>query len=147
MDVLIRQAELRDIPDLLDMNEIFNGKGLSTAVAMKRDLESNAGEMVFVAECGGMAVGFICGQVFSSICYADAKLCTVMELFVREEYRRYGIASKLMLRLEQEFEEHSALEILLQTGGENDGAQRFYENIGYIDTKRIVYRKVKQGGQ
>ena len=145
MDVIIRKAEIHDIPDILEMNEIINKAGCSTIEHMKASLENNQNEIVFVAVHDDTAIGFICGQLNPSICYADYMLCEVTELFVYEDYRRMGIATKLIKRLEVEFEKYNAQEIFLQAGKKNINAQKFYEDNDYVVRERIVYLKGKEG--
>jgi len=140
MDIIVRKAQLHDIPDIMKMNNIMNEVG-SNEDSMKNSLKNNHNEIVLVAVHNGMAVGFICGQLYPSICYANGLQCEVTELFVYEDYRNKGIASKLIAHLEHEFENNNVQEILLQTGKKNITAQRFYEKNGYVNTERIVYRK------
>jgi len=141
MDITIRKAQLCDIPDLMSMNSIFNEAGCSTAKHMKESLENNQSEIVMVAVHNNRAIGFVCGQLHPSICYSNGMLCEVSELFVCDDYRRMGIASKLVTQLENEFKQYNALEIFLQTGKKNINAQSFYENNGYTVRERIVYLK------
>ena len=143
MDVTIRKAQVRDIPDIIKMNNVMNEEGPSTFEHMKESLENNQSEIVFVAVHNGTAIGLICGQLHPSICYANYTQCEVMELFVREDYRRMGIATKLIKRLELEFEKYNPQEIYLQTGKKNVNAQKFYQNNGYTVRERIVYLKNK----
>jgi len=140
MDIIVRKAQFHDIPDIMKMNDIMNGVG-SNEDSMKNSLKNNYNEIVLVAVHNEIAVGFICGQLYPSICYANGLQCEVTELFVYEEYRKKGIASKLIAHLEHEFENNDVQEILLQTGKKNITAQRFYEKNGYVNTERIVYRK------
>jgi len=141
MDVIIRKAQLNDITDLLKMNEILNENGCSTAEHVEKSLTNNKNEIVLVAIYNDFAIGFICGQLHPSICNADGMLCEVSELFVYEEYRRTGVATKLLKQLELEFEKHNPIEIFLQTGKKNINSQIFYENNGCAVRERIVYLK------
>jgi len=141
VDVYIRKAELQDIPEIIKMNNIMNGVGLSTFEHMKHSLENTRNEVVLVALHEDTAIGFICGQLHFSICYSDGVLCEISELFVCENYRRMGVATKLIKHLEIEFEKYSATEIFLQTEKKNINAQKFYETNGYAVRERIVYLK------
>lgn len=143
MDVIVRKAQMRDIPHLLKMNEMLNETGCSTFEHMKASLENNRNEIVLVALHNDAAIGFVCGQLHFSICYANGVLCEISELFVCEEYRRMGVAAKLIAQLETEFEKHHATEIFLQTGRKNTRAQKFYEKNDYAVRERIVYLKNK----
>lgn len=145
MDVIVRRAEIRDITDLMKMNDLMNKPGISTEAHMKEALEKNQNEIVFVAVHGDRAVGMICGQIHPSVCYAHGMMCEAMELYVCEEYRRMGVATELMERLEQEFEQYNPLEVYLQTGKRNVNAQKLYEKNGYVARERVVYLKNKGG--
>jgi len=145
MNVTIRKAQPHDVPDLIKMNKILNADGCSTAEHMKASLENNQSEIVFIAVHSDVAIGFVCGQLHPSICYSDGMLCEVSELFVYEEYRRMGVATKLVKQLEMEFKQYNALEIFLQTGKKNINAQNFYENNGYAVRGRVVYLKSEEG--
>ena len=143
MDVIIRRAQIHDIPDILQLNDEFNGVGLSTVESMKQSLENNKNEIVFVAVCNEKAVGFICGQLYSSICYSNSMQCEITELFVKENYRNKGIASMLMEQLEHEFIKNNANEIVLVTGINNLKAQKFYEKCGYVHEGNAYFKTQK----
>jgi len=140
MNVIVRKAQVCDIPELFKMNNIINEVNC-TVEHMRISLEKHVNEIVLVAINDDKAIGFICGQIYPSICYSDGVQCEVTELFVKEEYRKQGVASKLIAKLEHEFELNSVQEILLQTGKKNTVAQKFYEKNGYINSERIVYQK------
>ena len=140
MDITVRKARVGDIPGIIEMNDIFNGPGC-TAESVRGSLENPQTETVFVAVCGGRAIGMICGQLNPSVCYAGGLQCEVTELFVCEGYRRTGVAANLMERLEEEFIKNGGKEIIVKTGVRNVAARRFYEKNGYEDMKEIVYLK------
>ena len=141
MDITIRKVQIQDIPEIIKMNDVLNGVGLSAYEHMNESLENNRNEIVLIALLDDKAIGFICGRLHFSICYSDGVLCEVSELFVYEEYRRTGVATKLIKQLEGEFEKYNATEIFLQTGKKNINAQMFYEKNGYVVRERIVYLK------
>ena len=66
MDIIIKEAQIHDIPALFKLNNELNGVGLSTVESMKESLENNKNEIIFVAVCDNEVVGFICGQLYSS---------------------------------------------------------------------------------
>ena len=143
MDITVRKAEVCDIPDMIKLNDEFNGAG-ATIDSMKQSLENNDREIVLVAVDGNQTIGFICGQLYQSICYNGLQ-CEITELFVCEEYRRNGIAKKLIKQIESEFAKHDIYEITLETGKDNIAAQKFYESCGYKLDDQIVYYKIVKG--
>ena len=142
MNITVRKAQIRDIPDILKMNEKLNGEGQATTETMKNSLKNNKNEIVFAAVCGGRAVGFICGRIYPSICYSESLQCEITELYVDEDYRRKGAATMLIKRVEQEFAENNAHEIVLLTGINNAAAQKFYESRGYAFRRKAYLKNV-----
>ena len=143
MDVTIREARICDTPEIQKLNEKLNGLGLSTIESMNESLENNKNELVFVALHGNKIIGFICGQLYSSICYSNSLQCEITELIVDENYRRNGIGTILMERMELEFTKNNVHEIVLLTGINNINAQKLYEKRGYV-YKRKAYIKNTQ---
>ena len=85
---------------------------------MLESITTNDQEIVCIAYIGGIAAGFICGQLFKSMCYS-VNYAEITELYVREEYRRYGIVTKLMGYMEHVFKAKSIKGFQLFTGKEN----------------------------
>ena len=65
----------------------------------------------------------------------------ITELIVHENYRRNGIAKKLMAALETEFIRAHVREIVIETPVSNAGGRKFYESVGYIGEKAMKYEK------
>jgi ribosomal protein S18 acetylase RimI-like enzyme len=65
----------------------------------------------------------------------------ITELYVREEYRRQGIATKLINYIENIFEERNIKEFQLFTGKDNTAARAFYEKLGYKKIDEVMYKK------
>jgi len=142
MNITIRKAQLRDIPELVKINKKFNG--IDSTVESMQDAFSNKNEIVIVAANGTEAVAFICGQVRRSICYPDGYQGVITELFVYKQFRRHGIATKLIQLLEQEFAKRNVTRIELRTWRDNKKARKCYESCGYTKAKRVVYAKHKE---
>ena len=141
MDITVRKAQLQDIPAILEMNAELNGPGVNaTHESMADSLENNKNEIVFVALHDGKAVGFACGLMYLSICYSNGMQGELTELYVSSEYRRNGVATKLVEHMERVFAKNNVHEITLKTGIKNEQAHRFYESCGY-KLRRYVYIK------
>jgi len=140
VNIIIRNACPEDTAELHRLNELFNGAGSNTAEKIRESLQMNQQELVAIAIDGDHAVGFICGQIFKSICYS-VYYGEITELFVQEEYQRQGIGRRMLCYMEQLFAKESIRTFQLFTGGDNQNAQRFYEAQGYLKTEEIMYRK------
>ena len=131
MEIIINAVEINDIPDLIDLNNGFNDVDCGTAESMREAL-NNKNELTYIARYNNEAVGFICGQLYSSICYTS-KQGEITELYVKEAFRRKGIATMLMKHLENELIKNNVHEIKLITNFKNQIAQGLYKKCGYTD--------------
>lgn len=139
--IKIRVAGPQDATALYTLNELFNGAGCTDLAALTASLADNPQETVLIATCADEAVGFICGQLFMSMCYRDY-YAEITELFVREQYRRLGVARRLMEALEERYTQKMGIRSFqLFTGADNHDAQSFYESAGYKKRTDILYRK------
>lgn len=139
MDIRINRAELSDINALHNLNKAFNGD-CTTEELIKESLLNNKQEIVLIAYADDNPAGFLCGQICHSMCYKTLH-GEVGELFVHEEYRRQGIAKKLIEQIEAEFIKINILIVDIATSVENLTAQAFYSNCGYIGKTKLIYRK------
>lgn len=137
---IIRRANEKDTDSLFELNVLFNGKGTTTKEKMQESLQYNKQEIVFIAIEKEQPVGFICGQVFMSMCY-DTYYGEISELFIIEGYRRKGIARLLISKMEEEFKQNNIFSFQLFTGADNIIAQIFYTSCGYTKTEECMYRK------
>lgn len=74
------------------------------------------------------------------LCY-DKSYVEIAELYVREEYRRQGVATKLMNYIENIFKERNIKKFQLLTGKDNTAARAFYEKFGYKKIDEVMYKK------
>ena len=141
MNIIVRKAQIQDITAILGMNCELNGPGATATIeSMTDSLLNNKNEVVFIAIHDDMTIGFACGLLYQSICYADGLQGELTELYVRSKYRRNGVATTLVEHVECEFAKNNVHEITLKTGIKNEQAHRFYENCGY-QLRRYVYIK------
>lgn len=138
--MIIKKIESEDIQNIYEMNEEFNEVGATTIEQMHKSLEDIPNEIVLIAYENDNAAGFICGKIHRSICYKDPA-GEITEMYVRENYRRQGIAKALIAELEKVFASNGISEITLLTGSDNIGAQKFYESCGYSGDKESFYEK------
>jgi len=132
---------------VLELHDLFN----DYASSLKQDWDQkpshfcrdNSGEMydeimnskniyIFVAEEKNKLIGFIEVQKISKL--RKAKYNGVIErLFVKEIYRRKGIASKLMKAVIDWTEKNHLVDLRLYSGYDYKIAHAFYEKLGFVD--------------
>ncbi|MEG1255594.1 GNAT family N-acetyltransferase [Clostridium sp.] len=138
MDIQIRRATIKDSEALRQLNYEFNGLYVD-ANKIAYDIE-NGEEIVVVGVVDDSVVAFACGFVRKSICYNfnDAE---ISEVYVSENYRRNGIAMKMVKFLEEIFETLNGNHISILTGIKNYPAQQIYKNCGYEDKCKVILVK------
>lgn len=97
-------------------------------------------ETVAIALVDEEPAGLLCGQKLRSMCYNEDYV-ELTELFVAEEFRRMGVASRLMEFLEAYYREQGIHSFQLFTGGENHAAQALYRRLGFFTTNEVFMRK------
>lgn len=91
---MIRLATVNDAEQLNVLNNEFNGIGETTIENINNCLASNRQDVIIVDD-NGRLTGFVCIQLKKSFCYNDYRP-EVAEVYVRPEYRKQRIASRMV---------------------------------------------------
>jgi len=142
--ITIRLAQDSDSPELLKLNDLFNGEGCNSLSAIEESLNCNEQKIVCVAAESSNLIGFCCGQIFKSMCYS-VNYGEITELFVLQTYRRQGVTRGLIAFIEVEFQKQGINHFQLFTGKSNEVAQTFYRAQGYMESSEMMFRKRPEG--
>ena len=138
---MIRLATENDATQLDILNCEFNGEGETSLENIIHSLKNNKQEVIVVAEVDGMLVGFICVQLKKSFCYDDF-MPEITEVYVKEDYRKRGIASAMITFAETYCSRNYPLhKFELLTGRENQTAQPLYGKLNYMDDEELHLSK------
>lgn len=145
----IRQAVLSDIDAIVPLFSAyreFYGRAADLAGARNFLLQRfNHGESVlFIAEAAGVAVAFT--QLYPSFSSVSlARTFLLNDLYVQPQYRRKGVASKLLAAAVEYCRALGAVRLTLSTATGNESAQALYASAGWKrDDKFYVYHLVVQ---
>ena len=138
-EVTIRAATAADARALAELIAEFNGPQGDAHETAARLSACDGLEVALVAWTPSGAAGFACLRVTAAIGSTDHH-ALLTELYVREAYRRQGIARALVEEAEALTLQQGATELYLFTGEHNVGARAFYEQLGYT-TRSVVYQK------
>ncbi|MBD5524869.1 MAG: GNAT family N-acetyltransferase [Lachnospiraceae bacterium] len=138
---MTRLATYEDAEQLELLNNEFNGPGETTLENIRNSLLHNAQEFVVVEQTDGELAGFICVQLKRSFCY-DEYMAEITEVYVKEKYRRKGIA-KNMITFAEEYciKNYPVQKIEILTSKENTVAQIVYNRLGYKDDNEMHLSK------
>lgn len=143
LEVSVRPASIEDLEAvkvLFDQYRVFYGKNSDLCQAHDFILArlNNQDSKIFVAEIySRVIVAFVqLYPVFSSI---SAKSSWILnDLYVAEQYRQNGIASKLIEHVIQFANLTCAASISLQTGKDNLSAQSLYEKLNFVQDEYFL---------
>lgn len=138
--IKVRLAKEMDAEALVRLNRDFNEDEAAGLERIRACLRENPMETVAIAFVGDAPAGFLCGQKLRSMCY-DVDYVEITELFVAEEFRRRGVAPRLMGFLEEYYRGQGIGHFQLFTGGDNRRAQALYEKLGFSRTDEVFLRK------
>ncbi|MGF9697884.1 MULTISPECIES: GNAT family N-acetyltransferase [Paenibacillus] len=137
-NLLVREAVKEDVPFLIELNDQFNGVRRSQE-EVETDL-LNGREVIVVAVMEEKVVGFACGQIYKSFCYAEHQ-AEITEMYIQESARRNGLATMMIEQLEETFKNSGVKHIKILTGIKNTNAIKTYEKAGYNQEEELVFDK------
>lgn len=142
MMIAVRPAKVEDAPVLAEMLTLFNGARTTPEQVLARLAATRGIEMTFLAEVDGQVAGLACLRLVPYMS-DDRPYAELTELYVGEAYRRQGVASALLQRVEALARARGAVQLLLLTGLANTEAQTFYRAMGYRDYGLAMYRQLE----
>lgn len=88
-------------------------------------------EVVYIALAQNRIVGYLAGSINVQDSYVTKSLAEVENLFILEDYRKYGIGSKLLAEFKQYCLENNIEEIKVTASAKNLDAIKFYNKNGF----------------
>ncbi len=141
-EISIRKAVLDDYSDLarLTLQLGYQEEPAKVKDRLNDLLTNHDDHVIFVAEVDNQIVGWVHG-FFYLLFYAET-MCEIGGLVVDENYRRKGIAKKLMKSIEDWAVEKGCNKVSLRSGSDRKNAHQFYKDIGF-DFIKTQYRFIK----
>ena len=141
--MIIENLKSEDLKGLKELYEKGFG-GVSNLEKMEETFESMAAKSeyhVLCAKIDGKVVGSVLGVVCQELFGDCIPFMVVEDVVVLNEFRRKGIAKKLMLELEDRAKQANCSMILFVSSVHRVGAHKLYESLGYGNDKVNGYRK------
>lgn len=132
--VSIRRVSISDYKDIYLLNKELGYLYEEEKVREKiKYIIENEKDIILVAYIDNNIVGYIHGSEYELL-YSDS-LINILGFVVKESYRKNGIGTALINKLEGIAREKKYSGIRLVSGIERENAHRFYERNGYIYRK------------
>lgn len=129
---MIRRARPADIPEICEIErESFVEPWEAETFILSLEWYHTS---FFVAEYHGRIVGFLAGALEDTGSGIYGHICN---LAVASDFRKRGIASRLVRRAEQQYAVDGATGVLLEVRVSNTLAQQFYRRMGYQQVYRV----------
>ncbi len=129
MMIRVRFATPDDAAELIEMNREFNGVEGLDQDTVRQELARGA-ELVAVADAGERLAGYCCVQHYKSFCYPEG-IAELTELYVRKEFRRKGLASRLITCQLEALREMGVDELEVITDSANAAGHAVYRANGF----------------
>lgn len=135
--MIIRKANVNDADDIHKICQDDLGYNCTVDLVKKRleNLDLNR-ERVFVADVDGRVAGFVHAEDYKTL-YFD-ELINLLGLAVANDYRRQGVATKLIDFVEQWAKEMGIRMIRLNSGSSRKEAHEFYRKLGFDNEKEQI---------
>lgn len=128
---------VEEMEEVSELNKLADDSLEEDAFEYFDDRLNDSEHRVFIAETNESPAGFIAFETRSGTSFFKRGLYIhVHELFVAEEFRRNGVASKLLGKAEEFCKQNDYEMIQLSVNVRNAGAQELYENHGF-DEERL----------
>jgi ribosomal protein S18 acetylase RimI-like enzyme len=118
-----------------------------TGVAYKRSQLSNDDAITYLARRGEPLVGYVTAEIQTPPPIVEqVQECHINELFVREDARRQGVASKLLTRIEDWARANDCESVKLRVDSENRAAIELYETGEYTIERHNMKKPLENRG-
>lgn len=114
----------------------------TTPYSLLKDKDFDKGLFFVALDDSKKIVGFIQGTVEQRKNYKLNKLGHIDRLFIKDNFRRKGIAKNLFLELEKELKRQGCDHLTIYTDFENDLSQQFYLKVGMSKTTIELWKKL-----
>lgn len=136
----IRLTNQEDSNDLATLNFKFNEIHIEPQLIVESMRSSS--ELIAVAILNGDCIGFASAQVFKSFCYGSCQ-GEITEMYIEEAHRQNGVATKLIVFLEEVMKLKGVKSVKILTGIDNFSALATYKKAGYnIQNETMLSKKI-----
>lgn len=154
MEIEIKKADITYLKDIQDLNnylfELEYNKfdpALKVGWTFEEDGEKYFNnmfnnEIVYIALDRDKVVGYLAGSINIQGSYVTKTLAEVDNMFVLEQYRKYGIGTKLISEFKEYCSKNKIEELKVTASAKNKNAIEFYTKNGFNEFEITLKQKV-----
>ncbi|MBQ3511549.1 MAG: GNAT family N-acetyltransferase [Bacilli bacterium] len=143
MELTIKKATIEDLNTIQDLNnKLFELEYNNFDPSLKigwpyeiageeyfKDLIEN--QIIYLAIMNNEIVGYLAGSIHVEYSYNTNTLAELDNMFILEEYRKYGIGTKLFNEFKKHCKENNIQELKVTASSKNLNAIKFYQKNGF----------------
>lgn len=145
MNIFIKKATIENLEDILKLNNQlfeleYNNFDSSLKVGWPFEKEGIEyfsdmlnNHIVFIALVDNVIVGYLAGSINVQLPYVEKLVAELENMFILEDYRKYGIGTKLVNEFKNYCLENGMNEIKVTASAKNSNAINFYKKNGFDD--------------
>ncbi|MCI8362466.1 MAG: GNAT family N-acetyltransferase [Clostridia bacterium] len=155
MDIEIKKADITYLKDIQNLNnELFKLEydNFDSALRVGWTFEQEGtkyftnmlnNEIVYIALNKNTVVGYLAGSINIQGSYVTKSLAEIDNMFVLEQYRKYGIGTKLINAFKQYCKENQIEELKVTASAKNYNAIKFYKKNGFDEFEITLKQKIQ----
>lgn len=144
-DIIIKKATIENLNEIQELNNQlfeleYNNFDSSLKVGWPFEKEGIEyfsdmlnNQVVFIALVDNSVVGYLAGSINVELSYVTKSLAELDNMFILENYRKYGIGTKLVNEFKKYCLNIGIQEIKVTASTRNNNAIKFYKNNGFED--------------
>lgn len=154
MEIEIKKADITYLKDIQDLNnqlfELEYNK-FDPALKVGWTFEKNGekyfnnmlnNEIVYIALDKDKVVGYLAGSINIQGSYVTKSLAEIDNMFVLEQYRKYGIGTKLINEFKGYCSQNKIEELKVTASAKNKNAIEFYTRNGFNEFEITLKQKI-----
>lgn len=155
MNIVIKKADISNLKDIQSLNHKlfeleYNNFDSALKVGWTYEEEGTRyfenminNEIVYIAIDDDKIIGYLAGSVNIENSYVTKSLAEVDNMFILEEYRKYGIGSKLMNQFKEYCVKNNIEELKVTASAKNHNAIEFYKKNGFEEFEITLKQSLK----
>lgn len=155
MEIEIKKADITHLKNIQDLNnQLFELEYNKFDLALKVGwtFEENGkkyfnnmlnNEIIYIALDKDKVVGYLAGSINIQGSYVTKSLAEIDNMFILEEYRKYGIGTKLINAFKEYCFQNQIEELKVTASAKNKNAIDFYIKNGFNEFEITLKQKIK----
>lgn len=155
MEIEIKKADITYLADIQNLNnQLFEleynnfDSALKVGWTYEKDGEEYFNDMlnneiIYIALDKEKVVGYLAGSINIQGSYVTKSLAEVDNMFILEEYRKYGIGTKLINAFKEYCSKNQIEELKVTASAKNKKAIDFYMKNGFNEFEITLKQKIK----